>query len=104
MYLSCVPKFLLPKKSKNRIFFDKLEIFKKILDRQMDIRNIMTKINNVDKLSFLFFGKGIRKLEMSRNPYLHEDEGNFEEKMLDFHDEISFQNYIMKNYRKLISS
>jgi hypothetical protein len=103
MYLSCVPKFFLPKKSKNRILFDKLEIFKKVLDRQIDIRNIVTKMNDVDKLSFLFFGRGLRKLEMSRNPYLDEDKGKIDDKILDFHDETSFQNYIISNYRKLIS-
>ena len=56
-----------------RHVFDKLDDLTNLVKKQLDVKYIISKLNNIDKLSYMFFEYDYRSLlEGAPNPYIQD--------------------------------
>ncbi len=103
-YLSCIPNLFFLRGSKTRKFFDESNILKQATKKQMDISYILKKFDVVDKLTYIFFGSNLNRIEMASNPYMFYTDKGENDKLTPSGDFETFQNYILGNYNYLINS
>ena len=71
IYISCIPRFLLSSKNNQKKLLEKLDVLTNTVKKQLDIKSVISKLNNIDKLAYMFFGnENYSLLEEAPNPYL----------------------------------
>ena len=102
LYINCIPKVLFPKSNNNRNIIDHLNYLTNIIKKQLDVKYLIGKLNNLDKLSYLFFGNDyIHLLETAPNPYIKSNIDNLKKEFVSESNNII--NDINKNLKNLLN-
>jgi hypothetical protein len=97
-----LPKFCYSKRNKVGYVLGRMSKVMKTLTQQLDINNIIKKLNIVDKLTYIYFGENKEYIEKFPNPYMS-DYRDSNQVIVNEREIFQFQEVCVRNLKTLTS-